>query len=49
MIFSGTGLPKELMSVLSRAGMYHFLGSYIGRSDAAASNDIQGLNSRAFL
>ena len=30
------------MSVLSRAGMYHFLGSYIGRSDAAASNDIQG-------
>ena len=31
------------MSVLSRAGMYHFLGSYIGRSDVAAtSDDIQG-------
>ena len=40
----------ELMSVLSRAGMYHFLGSYIGRSDGpAASNDIQERNSRAFL
>ena len=40
----------ELMSVLSRAGMYHFLGSYIGRSDAAAtSDDIQGRNSKVFL
>ena len=42
----GRGLPRELMSVLSRAGMYHFLGSYIGgggRSDAA-SPDIQVCN-----
>ena len=40
----------ELMSVLSRAGMYHFLESYIGRSDGpAASNDIRGWNSKFFL
>ena len=34
-------LPRELMSVLSRAGMYHFLGSYIGGGPDVASPDVQ--------